>query len=133
MRILLVDDSRAVRSLLRRIVQAHGFDEVFEAGDGKAALERLEQSGAPDVMLVDWNMPRMNGLELVRAVRGNAEWRDVPIVMVTTETEYDQIVRAFAAGASEYVMKPFTEESIIDKFDLIGVTTTPTGSESEAA
>ncbi len=122
MRILLVDDSRAVRSMLRRIVQAHGFDEVVEAENGVAALERLAECGAPNVMLVDWNMPRMNGLELLRAVRASDEWRDVPVVMVTTETEYDQIVRAFAAGANEYVMKPFTAESILDKFDMIGVT-----------
>ncbi len=73
-------------------------------------------------MLVDWNMPEMNGLELIRAVRANPARRHIPIVMVTTETEIAQVVRALAAGASEYVMKPFTKEVIAEKLDLLGIT-----------
>lgn len=121
MRALVVDDSRAVRMMLKRMLAEAGFDELFEAGDGKEALERLDEIGAPDVILVDWNMPEMNGLDLVRAVRSDAERRDVPIVMVTTETEINQVVRALAAGANEYVMKPFTKEIISDKLDLLGI------------
>lgn len=122
MRALVVDDSRAVRMMLKRMLAEAGFDELYEAGDGKEALERLDEIGAtPDVILVDWNMPEMNGLDLVRAVRSDAERRDVPIVMVTTETEINQVVRALAAGANEYVMKPFTKEIISDKLDLLGI------------
>ena len=121
MRALVVDDSRAVRMMLKRMLAEAGFDELYEAGDGKEALERLDEIGAPDVILVDWNMPEMNGLDLVRAVRSDAERRDVPIVMVTTETEINQVVRALAAGANEYVMKPFTKEIITDKLDLLGI------------
>ncbi len=81
----------------------------------------LQSGPQPDVILVDWNMPEMNGLELIRAVRQNAELRRIPIVMVTTETEYSQVVKALAAGASEYVMKPFTKDIIMDKLDMLGV------------
>lgn len=107
--------------MLKRMLAEAGFDELYEAGDGKEALQRLDEIGAPDVILVDWNMPEMNGLDLVRAVRGDADRRDVPIVMVTTETEINQVVRALAAGANEYVMKPFTQEIITDKLDLLGI------------
>ncbi|MEZ5218690.1 MAG: response regulator [Ilumatobacteraceae bacterium] len=120
MRALVVDDSRAVRMMLKRMLAELGFDEC-EAGHGGEALERLTEIDQPDVMLVDWNMPVMNGLELIRAVRSNAEHRDIPIVMVTTETEIEQVVRALAAGASEYVMKPFTKDVILDKLDLLGI------------
>ena len=81
----------------------------------------LANGPAPDVILVDWNMPEMNGLEMIRAVRVEPELRRIPIVMVTTETEYDQVVKALAAGASEYVMKPFTKDIIMDKLDMLGV------------
>ncbi|MEZ5257415.1 MAG: response regulator [Ilumatobacteraceae bacterium] len=121
MRALVVDDSRAVRMMLKRMLAELGFDECAEAGHGGEALERLTEIAQPDVMLVDWNMPVMNGLELIRAVRSNAAHRDIPIVMVTTETEIEQVVRALAAGASEYVMKPFTKDVILDKLDLLGI------------
>lgn len=121
MRALVVDDSRAVRMMLKRMLTELGFDEFSEAGHGGEALERLDEIEAPDVMLVDWNMPEMNGLELIRAVRTNPARRDIPIVMVTTETEVEQVVRALAAGASEYVMKPFTKDVIQDKLDLLGI------------
>ncbi len=123
MRALVVDDSRAVRMMLKRMLTELGFDELSEAGHGGEALERLDEIEAPDVMLVDWNMPEMNGLELIRAVRTNPARRDIPIVMVTTETEVEQVVRALAAGASEYVMKPFTKDVIQDKLDLLGILT----------
>ena len=128
MKALLVDDSRAVRLMLRRMLTDVGFDECVEAGHGIEALRRLdEMPDLPDVMLVDWNMPEMNGLELVRAVRNDPDRndrREVPIVMVTTESETSQMVRALAAGASEYVMKPFTKDVIVDKLELLGIRTT---------
>lgn len=119
---LIVDDSRAVRLMLRKMLLGAGFDEVLEAGDGVEALAALEASDTlPAVALVDWNMPNMNGLELIRAVRADAATRDLPIVMVTTESETSQMVRALAAGASEYVMKPFTAEVVLDKLAFLGI------------
>jgi len=121
MRALVVDDSKAIRVVLKKMLAEGGFDELSEASHGAEALEVLENGPAPDVILVDWNMPEMNGLEMIRAVRQNADLRRIPIVMVTTETEYSQVVKALAAGASEYVMKPFTKDIIMDKLDMLGV------------
>jgi two-component system chemotaxis response regulator CheY len=117
---MVVDDSRAVRMILRRTLEKHGY-QVLEAGHGKEALEVLEQHPDVGLMLVDWNMPEMNGLELIRAVRSHPERSRIVLMMVTTETEIEQMVRALAAGANEYVMKPFTEEVITDKLKLLGV------------
>jgi two-component system chemotaxis response regulator CheY len=121
MRALVVDDSKAIRVVLKKMLAEGGFEELYEASNGNEALEVLEGGATPDVILVDWNMPEMNGLELIRAVRSNADMRRIPIVMVTTETEYSQVVKALAAGASEYVMKPFTKDIIMDKLDMLGV------------
>jgi two-component system chemotaxis response regulator CheY len=120
MKALVVDDSRAMRSILGRILRKVGAEEVHEAGDGSQAIARLEEGAVPDVALVDWNMPVMNGLELVVALRSKKEWRRIAIVMVTTESDQAQMVRALAAGAHEYLIKPFDEESLIDKLALLG-------------
>jgi two-component system chemotaxis response regulator CheY len=121
MRALVIDDSRAMRSILRRTLGELGF-EVDEAGHGQEAMELIEAGDVlPDVCLVDWNMPVMNGLEFVTAVRRNREWRQITLMMVTTESEHSQVVRALAAGAHEYVIKPFTEDAIVDKLSLLGL------------
>jgi len=119
-RALVVDDSRAMRSILARTMGDLGF-EVETAGDGAQALEAVRRGPLPDVALVDWNMPVMDGLEFVTAVRGNREWRNITLMMVTTESEHSQIVRALAAGAHEYVMKPFTSDAIGDKLRVLGL------------
>ena len=125
MRAIVVDDSRAMRLILKRIVGQIGF-EVFEAEDGQAALDLLGTlDPLPNLALVDWNMPNMNGLEFVAAAREDARLREITLVMVTTESEQSQIVRALAAGAHEYVIKPFTSEAMIDKLALLGLV--PTG------
>ena len=118
---LVIDDSRAMRMILKRIMSDCGF-EVIEAGDGREALDLVESGPVPDIALVDWNMPVMNGLEFISAVRKNREHRSMTLMMVTTESEHGQIVRALAAGAHEYVLKPFTAEAIVDKLDLLGLT-----------
>jgi two-component system chemotaxis response regulator CheY len=117
---LVVDDSRVMRLIVRRVLVDLGF-EVTEAGDGVEALERLQADGMPDVVLIDWNMPRMNGLELVRAIRSDRCYDEVRLVMVTTEGEASQMGLALSEGADEYVMKPFTPEVLIDKLALVGV------------
>jgi two-component system chemotaxis response regulator CheY len=120
MHALIIDDSRAMRSILRRIVTDLGF-ETLEAGHGQEALDHLEAGRVPELCLIDWNMPVMDGYTFVTRVRENPEWRDITLMMVTTESEHGQIVRALAAGAHEYVIKPFTPDAIVDKLELLGL------------
>ncbi len=120
MRALVIDDSRAMRMILTRILHELGFD-VVEAGSGLEGLERLRENSAVDIVLVGWNMPEMDGLAFIRAVRAERSYRDLCLMMVTTESEMSQMVRALAAGAHEYVMKPFTKEVIQEKLTLLGV------------
>ncbi len=108
--------------VLKKIMSEAGY-EVSEAGDGSEALIRLKELDRVDLMLVDWNMPVMDGLEFVRAVRENNAYDEVPLMMVTTEDGMDKIVEALEAGANEYVMKPFTSESIIEKLEILGLHT----------
>jgi len=120
MRALIVDDSRAVRTLLGGILKDIGF-EVLEAGHGREALERLEETGRADVALVDWNMPVMDGFEFVRAVRSDRTLDDLCLIMVTTESEKEKVVTALNEGADGYVVKPFTKESIVEKLNVLGM------------
>lgn len=122
MQALVIDDSRTMRMVLRRQLELLGYG-VVEAGDGHQALEVLAaQADAPPVLAtVDWNMPVMNGLEFVKAVRADPGLRDVTLMMVTTESEHGQIVRALAAGAHEYLIKPFTSDALVDKLDYLGL------------
>lgn len=120
MHALIIDDSRTMRTILRRIVTELGFD-VSEAGNGEEALEVLEAGLVPELCLIDWNMPLMDGYTFVTKVRADPRWRQITLMMVTTESEHGQIVRALAAGAHEYVIKPFTSEAIIDKLELLGM------------
>ena len=120
MHALVVDDSRAMRSILTRLMTGLGF-EVSQAGDGAEALSVIESGVRPDVVLVDWNMPVMDGLTFVKTVRSRDDLRDISLMMVTTESEQAQIVRALAAGAHEYVIKPFSDEVIAEKLALLGL------------
>jgi two-component system, chemotaxis family, chemotaxis protein CheY len=121
MRALVIDDSRAMRLILARIARQIGF-EVIEAGNGREALDRLaELDTVPELALIDWNMPEMNGLEFVAAVRRDGKYKAMTLMMVTTESEQSQIVRALAAGAHEYVIKPFTPDAIVEKLALLGL------------
>jgi two-component system, chemotaxis family, chemotaxis protein CheY len=118
-RALVVDDSSAMRAILKMIMKKAGF-EVFEAGNGREALDVLSKSGAVDLVLVDWNMPEMNGFELVIAMRANHEYDKTRLVMVTTEADIDEVSKALAAGADEYIMKPFTREVVVEKLQMLG-------------
>ncbi len=121
MQALVIDDSRAMRLILARIAGQLGFD-VVQAGNGREALERLaELESTPELALVDWNMPEMNGLEFIVAVRKEPMYKSLTLMMVTTESEQGQIVRALAAGAHEYVIKPFTPDAIVEKLALLGL------------
>lgn len=118
MRALVIDDSRTVRAIIGKILRDEGL-EVVEAANGREGLERLREPPGAELVLVDWNMPEMNGLEFIKAVRAVRAYDAVRIMMVTTETEQDQVIRALDAGANEYVMKPFTREILVAKLSLL--------------
>jgi two-component system chemotaxis response regulator CheY len=120
MRVLVIDDSRAMQAILSKIMSEVGFD-VITASNGREALEQLEQNRDIDLALVDWNLPEMNGYELVCEVRSRATFDDVKLIMVTTETEHENVTKALEAGADEYVMKPFTKATIVEKLGLLGM------------
>ena len=120
MRALIIDDSKAMRSILSRMLKGLQF-EIVEAANGREAMERLRALGKVDLALVDWNMPEMNGFEFVRAVRSEQAYDGVLLMMVTTETDMENVVRALAAGANEYVMKPFTQDVILEKLRIFGM------------
>jgi two-component system chemotaxis response regulator CheY len=107
-----------MRSILRSYMRELGY-EVFEAGDGREALRRYDEVGNFDVVLVDWNMPVMNGLEFIQALRAREECASVKLMMVTTENDFTRIQEALGAGADEFVMKPFTLEVLEQKIALL--------------
>jgi two-component system chemotaxis response regulator CheY len=119
MHALIVDDSRAMRRILCGIANELGF-KFTEAENGRLALDRLHETDDVDLVLVDWNMPVMDGLEFVQTARADDRYKNLKIVMVTSETEPTRMARALMAGVDEFVMKPFTKEILVDKLALIG-------------
>jgi two-component system chemotaxis response regulator CheY len=118
---IVVDDSRAVRMILGRILKEIGF-QVREASNGRDALDLIAQNKAGlALVLADWNMPEMNGMELLQKIRQDPDLARLVVMMVTTETELDQMAAALAAGANEYVMKPFTKDILLQKLELVGI------------
>ena len=116
---LIVDDSRVIRMVARRILEDLDF-EIFEADDGKKALDQCN-SEMPDVVLLDWNMPVMSGIDFLRALRQTKGGEEPVVVFCTTETDMDHIREAIAAGANEYIMKPFDSDIIQAKFAQAGL------------
>ena len=116
---LVVDDSRVVRTVARRILEELAFD-VGEAADGKLALAACEK-GMPDAVLLDWNMPVMNGIEFLRALRGLPGGSDPVVLLCTTENDIHHIQEAIGAGANEYIMKPFDSDILQAKFAQVGL------------
>ncbi len=120
-RALVVDDSRATRRILGRMLAEIGF-AVTEAENGKEALATLTADEQPfDLALVDWNMPEVDGIELVKAIRADAAFDGLKVLMVTTEADIDHMMIALDAGADEYAMKPFTAAVIREKLALLGI------------
>ena len=120
MHALIVDDSKPIRTILRVHLTKLGF-EVTEAVNGVDGLDRLRGMVQADVVLVDWNMPEMDGISFVRAVRAEHGYDALPLMMVTTNTELEQVSKALDAGANEYIMKPFTGDMIREKLELLGL------------
>jgi len=120
MQALVIDDSRAVRIIIGNILREIGL-EVLEAGNGLEALEQMKRNPDIELLLVDWNMPQMNGFDFIQAVRSERAYDSVPILMVTSEVQGDQVARAMNAGANEYLMKPFNKEVLVAKLNLLDV------------
>lgn len=120
MHVLTVDDSRASRLVIRRFLGDLGIS-VTEAADGTEGLHFLKQGSKFDLLLVDWDMPGMNGVQFIRAVRADPAHKDTPIIMISSQNSSDRLLEALEAGANEYIMKPFTKEILAMKFDLLGV------------
>jgi two-component system, chemotaxis family, chemotaxis protein CheY len=117
---LVVDDSSTIRALLREILVSLDF-KVAEADDGATALEWLKKNGPADVTCLDWNMPNMTGIQVVKYVRSNPAYASMPILMCTSEVEMERVALALQEGANEYIMKPFDREAIGEKLTMMGV------------
>jgi two-component system, chemotaxis family, chemotaxis protein CheY len=120
MKALVIDDSRMIRKMLRQTLTPLGF-EVHEAENGREGLERFRELQHPDLILVDWNMPEMDGIDFVRALRNEEHFAANCVMMVTTQAEGEHVVTALEAGVDEYLMKPFTPEMIRDKLVMLGI------------
>jgi two-component system, chemotaxis family, chemotaxis protein CheY len=115
---MVVDDSKAMRAVLVRMLKSCGYEEIVEASNGVDAFRVIRDIESPDVVLVDWNMPEMSGIEFVRRVRNSGLLDEASVVMVTSETAIEKIAEALESGADEYLMKPFTIEALLEKLEL---------------
>jgi two-component system chemotaxis response regulator CheY len=118
MKVLIVDDFATMRRILRNILKQIGFTNITEADDGSTALKELKKEKY-DLILCDWNMPEMPGIDLLNAIRADGELKGIPFVMVTAEAQKDNIVGAVKAGVNSYVVKPFTAETINEKLKKV--------------
>lgn len=117
-RVLIVDDFATMRKVVRNLLKQVGYEDIVEAEDGVMALKALK-SQKIDVIVSDWNMPNMTGLELLKAVRADAELAKTPFLMVTAEALQDNVVAAVKAGVNNYIVKPFTAEVLNEKIKKI--------------
>ncbi|MCB2184849.1 MAG: chemotaxis response regulator CheY [Deltaproteobacteria bacterium] len=118
MRILVVDDFSTMRRIVKNILRQLGFENIVEAEDGEAAVRKLE-SERIDFIISDWNMPKMSGLDLLKWVRGHDEFKDMPFLMVTAEAQKENVLEAVKAKVSNYIVKPFTAETLSEKIEKI--------------
>lgn len=119
MKLLVVDDSPTMRRIMVQMLKKIGYSDTSEAENGQAALERLRAEGDFEILLTDWNMPIMTGMELTKAVRADARLAGMPILMVTTRNMKEDIVAAMKAGVNNYVTKPFDPKTIKEKIDKV--------------
>ncbi len=120
MKALVVDDSKSMRNIVKGGLKKLGaFDVIEEAENGQEALDILKEKGPVDLVLLDWYMPVMEGYDCLVKIRENPEWSDVKVMMVTTENQQENVIRAVMAGANEYLMKPFTPEMLEEKVRMV--------------
>lgn len=116
MKILIVDDFPTMRRIIKNLLNDLGFNNIVEADDGITALPML-QTGSFDYLITDWNMPKMSGIDLLKAVRANSKLSSMPVLLVTAEAKRQQIIEAAQAGVNGYIIKPFTAETLKEKLD----------------
>lgn len=119
MKLLVVDDSSTMRRIIINTLNRLGYNDVLEAQHGLEAWEILDRSSDIDILITDWNMPEMNGLELVKKARSDSRYEDTPIIMVTTEGGKAEVVAALKAGVNNYIVKPFTPNTLREKLESV--------------
>lgn len=119
MKILVVDDSSTMRRIIKNTLNHLGYKDLLEAEDGALAWETMTQNADIGVLITDWNMPNMNGLELVKKVRAEQKYADMPIIMVTTEGGKTEVITALKAGVNNYIVKPFTPQVLKEKLEAV--------------
>lgn len=119
MRVLIVDDFSTMRRIIKNLLSDLGFNNSVEAEDGHSALAVLRQDDAVELVVTDWNMPGMSGIELLRAIRADPQFRTLPVLMVTAEAKREQIIEAAQAGVNGYIIKPFTAQTLEEKLGKV--------------
>ena len=118
MKVLVVDDFATMRRIVKNILRQIGFTNILEADDGSTALNILKKEKV-DLVITDWNMPKMSGLELLKAIRADENLKDIPVMMVTAEALKENIIEAVKAGVNQYIVKPFTAQTLQEKLEKI--------------
>ena len=119
MKLLVVDDSSTMRRIIKNTLSRLGYNDVLEGGDGVEGWNALDANPDIEMLITDWNMPEMNGLELVKKVRADARFKDMPIIMVTTEGGKAEVITALKAGVNNYIVKPFTPQVLKEKLGAV--------------
>ncbi len=119
MKLLVVDDSSTMRRIIKNTLQRLGHKDILEGGDGVEGWNVLNSNSDIDMLITDWNMPEMNGLELVKKVRADSRFTDLPIIMVTTEGGKAEVITALKAGVNNYIVKPFTPQVLKEKLGAV--------------
>ena len=119
MKFLVVDDSSTMRRIIKNTLSRIGHKDVIEGEDGEQGWEAMQKNSDIDVLITDWNMPNMNGLELVQKVRAEEKYADIPIIMVTTEGGKKEVITALKAGVNNYIVKPFTPQVLKEKLEAV--------------
>jgi len=122
MKIVVVDDSSTMRRIIKNTLNSIGYKDLLEGDDGIEGWEQIDSNPNIDIIITDWNMPNMNGLELVKKIRADKRFQDTPIIMVTTEGGKAEVITALKAGVNNYIVKPFTSQILKEKLSaVIGV------------
>jgi len=119
LKLLVVDDSSTMRRIIKNTLARLGYKDVLEGADGREGWAALDSNPDIEMLITDWNMPEMNGLELVKKVRGDAKYVDMPIIMVTTEGGKTEVITALKAGVNNYIVKPFTPQVLKEKLEAV--------------
>jgi len=119
MKILVVDDSSTMRRIIKNTLGRLGYKDIIEGADGVEAWDALQNNPDTEVVITDWNMPNMNGLELVKKIRAEEKYKDMPIIMVTTEGGKKEVITALKAGVNNYIVKPFTPQVLKEKLQVV--------------